>query len=239
MFLLKFINDAIKDVQITKNVPVDKKIEDKNISREIISEPKEAPKEIKEEAKELKPIEEEKEEEVSQKIVEKHELISNGLVPIILNLDEVLNIRINNTMATADKNLLKTEAKNFELLKDFSFDQEIGYLVNSILDSKLRAVGPNDLIISYDSDASVDQNLMNLVRLNEVYNKITNSNKNIAIISDKRWDSLKEEYIEKLKNNEKYEVLEEPDLLLEEMKENDIISSSAISLFGEDIVEIE
>ena len=53
------------------------------------------------------------------------------------------------------------------------------------------------------------------------------------------WDELKEQYIENLKNNVKYEVQEEPELLLEEIDNNDIMTSSAISLFGEDIVEIE
>ena len=164
----------------------------------------------------------------------------NGFgVPKILNLSEIMAIRINNTMATADKNLLKLEMNNFELLKDFSFDQEIGYLVNELLDSHLRAVGSENLIISYGSQAIVEQNLINIIRLNEVYNKITNSNKNIAIISDEEWDKLKNEYISNLKNNIKYEIKEEPDVILEEIKNDDIISSSAISLFGEDIVEIE
>ncbi len=257
MFLLKFINDHKNDRNVeisTNNQPVDKNIDDKNISREIISkvpenknlddqnisreiksEPKE---EIQEGSKDVS-LDEKVVEETTSKNTEKVKSFSSSLVPKILNIDEVMSIRINNTMATADKNLLKLEMKCFDILKDFSFDQEIGYLVNSILDSKLRAVGPDNLIISYDSDASVEQNLINLIRLNEVYNKVTNSNKNIAIISDKKWDELKEQYIENLKNNVKYEVQEEPELLLEEIDNNDIMTSSAISLFGEDIVEIE
>ena len=157
----------------------------------------------------------------------------------ILNISDIIDIRVNNTMASAEKSLLKIESEKFELLKDFSFDQEIGYLVNSILDSHLCAVGPNYMIISYDSDAAVEQNLVNIVKLNEVYNKITDSNKNIAIISDSRWNDVKNDFISKLKNNIKYEILDEPDFIFEEKEKDDIISSSAISLFGEDIVEIE
>ena len=78
---------------------------------------------------------------------------------------------------------------------------------------------------------------MNLVKINEVYNKITNSNKNIAFVSDDQWNKLKNEYISKLKQGIHYDVIPEPDLLFEEIKNNDIISNSAISLFGEDIVE--
>lgn len=166
------------------------------------------------------------------------ELVSDGIKRII-NIDEIIEIRVNNTMASAEKNLLKKENELFDMLKEYSFDQEIGYLANSILDSHLCAVGPNDFIISYDSDATVEQNLVNLVKINEVYNKITGSDKNIAIISNNRWNEIRNEYILNLKNNVKYEIKEEPDFIFEEIDNNDIISNSAISLFGRDIVEVE
>ena len=157
----------------------------------------------------------------------------------ICNLDEVMSARINNTFATASKELLSNEMKCFELLKDFSFDQEIGSIVNSLLDSKIRACGKNNFIISYDSEAVVDQNIFNISYLNDVYNKITNSNKTIAIITDKKWEELKKEYIKNKKNNIVYEIVNEPELLFEDEEKDDIITSSAIDLFGSDIVEVE
>ena len=42
-----------------------------------------------------------------------------------------------------------------------------------------------------------------------------------------------------MKNGIEYEVLEEPLPVFEEIKKDDIISSSAISLFGDEIVEID
>ena len=164
--------------------------------------------------------------------------VSNN-VRKILNINEIMDARINNTFVSASKDLLQLELKNFDLLRDYSFDQEVGYLVNSILDSKIRAVGSNDLIISYDSDALVDENLVNIVSLNDVYNKITNSNKNIAIVSDDKWNSLKNEYIYNLKNNIKYNLIDEPDIVFEEIEKDDIIINSAISRFGDDIVEVD
>ena len=222
MFLLKFMNDHVKITKTVENEVVEKTISQNS---------------------ELNKKEDVVVEEPSKlEIDDKEEVDSShysSIIPKILNLDEILKIRINNTFATADKALLASEKNNFELLKDYSFDQEIGYIVNSILDSNIRVVGTNSFIISYDSDAIVDQNLVNLLKINEVYNKITNSNKNIAIISDKEWEILKKEYIDHLKNNIAYELKEEPDVVLEEVKNDDIITSSAISLFGDDIVEIE
>ena len=156
----------------------------------------------------------------------------------ILNIDEIMEVRVNNTLAKADKKLLKEEQGKFEMLKDYTFDQEIGYIVCSLLDSNLRAVSDNNIIISFEYDSNVLQNLQIIDKIIDVYNKITDSNKEIAIISDKEWDKVKSEYIKKLKDGVKYEVKEEPEPIFEEIENNDIISSSAVKLFG-DIVEVE
>ena len=252
MFILKFINDNVICGNINKKITSVNDTHD--IKEEVIEDNQEENKEVIDDSsvndnddtnedinKDNFINSEEKESiNVSKKAVENSfDSVGNNLIPKILNIDEIMKIRINNAFATADKALLKKETSNFELLKDYSFDQEIGYLVNSLLDSKLRVVGKDDMIISFDSKAIVEQNLINLLQLNDVYEKITKSSKNIAIITDDEWETLKKEYISNLKNNVSYEVKEEPEVILEEIKNDDIISSSAISLFGEDIVEIE
>ena len=49
---------------------------------------------------------------------------------------------------------------------------------------------------------------------------------------------VKNEYIDNKKNNIKYNFVEEPEVVFEEIKNDDIISNSAIDLFG-DIVEVD
>ena len=158
--------------------------------------------------------------------------------PKIINIDAIMKIRVNNTLALANKNLLRLEMNNFEVLRDYSFDQEIGYIICGILDGKLRAVSSDAIIISYEYDSNVKQNLYIIDKIEDVYNKITNSNKKIAIISDDYWEKVKQEYINDLRNGIKYEVEEEPRAVYEELKNDDIITSSAVSLFG-DSVEID
>ena len=94
------------------------------------------------------------------------------------------------------------------------------------------------MILSYEFDSNVKQNLMILDKIIDVYNKITKSNKNIAIISDDKWENVKNEYITKLKNKIKYDVVPEPEVIFEDLKKDGIISNSAVELFG-DIVEVE
>ena len=156
----------------------------------------------------------------------------------ILNIDEIMKARVNNTMALANKQLLKFELDNMNILEDFTFDQEVGYIVCAILDGKIRAVSDDSLILSFEYDSVVKQNLNILDKITYVYNKLTNSNKKIAIISDEQWEIEKNKYIASLKDGNHYEVVDEPEEIYEEVKKDDIIVSSAVELFG-DIVEFE
>ena len=253
MFILKYMNDYIlnKKVVVEKVVEVEEKvIKSEEKPTEI---KKEESKKVEESVKEevVEEVEEDDEEfdfdseyaddNVEESFVDKRNIdtvVIENAVPKILNIEEIMNIRVNNTLAKANKQLLKEETEKFELLKDYTFDQEIGYIVCSILDSKLRAVSPDNLIISFEYDSNVEQESQNIEKITEVYNKITDSNKNIAIISDSEWEKVKKEYIENLKNKVSYEIKEEPEFILEEIEKSDIISSSAMELFG-DIVEVE
>ena len=161
-----------------------------------------------------------------------------SLEPEILNIDEIMKIRTHNTLAKANKQLLINEISTMDLFNDFTFDSEIGYLACSILDSKIRAVSDENVIISFEYDSIVKQNLLEIHKLNDVYNQVTNSNKKLAVISDSYWEQVKNEYISSLKSGSSFEVQDEPEEIFKEEKNDDIISNNAVKIFGADIVEI-
>ena len=155
------------------------------------------------------------------------------------NLQEIMKVRVNNTLALADKQILKTIINNMGIFNDYTFDSEIGYIACSLLDAKVRAASADSVVISYDYDSIVKQNLLNLDKITDVFNKLTNFNKKIAIITDEEWEKVKKDYILSLKNGEQYKIIEEPAIMVfEGAKEDDIIVSSAVELFG-DIVEMD
>ena len=240
MLLLKFINDNIINENIASNnnyKPVDKGnfmqnntiVEKKSSDEKQIEMNKNSL--IKDENDAKNAIMEPQEKYNSIELDEEKSLI--------LNIDDVMQARINNAFATASKQNLKDINSSFDKLKDYTFDQDIGFLVCSLLDSTVRVAGNSVFIISYNSDALVKSNLNNLLKLEDTYNKLNNSHFKIAIISDDDWDILKNQYITNLKNNISYNLMEEPELVFEESNKNDIISSSAVELFGSDIVEVE
>ena len=221
MLILNYMSSNTITNKVVENVVVEKEIvkKEKIESKEVIEPKKE---EVKQEVVEEEDEEfdfskeyEDTEEEVEDVPIKNTNSLVISMPQKILNIDEIMNVRVNNTLALADKKLLKEEQSNFEKLKDFTFDQEIGYIVCALLDSKL--------IID---------------KITDVYNKITNSNKEIAIISDKEWDKVKNDYIKNLKDGVKYEVKDEPEPIYEEIENDGIISNSAVQLFG-DIVVVE
>ena len=255
LLLLKFINDYISDSKsessLNNNSIINKDAESSNIGLNdkdnINSVSKDSSVEEVEEEADDKEFDFSQEYEDSDDIEnDNNSFISNDFtpvdktsdVPLILNIDEIMKVRVNNTLALANKDLLAEEKHKFDIFNDFTFDQEIGYIACSLLDANIRAVSPDIVLISYEYDSNVKQNLSNIHKLTDVYQKLTKSNKEIAIITDEEWNRLKNEYISNLKNGIKYEVLEEPSEVLEEAKKDDIIVNSAIDLFG-DIVEVE
>ena len=156
----------------------------------------------------------------------------------ILNIDDIIKVRINNAFALANKQVLNHEIDNLKLLNDYTFYQKIGYLVCELLNSKFRVASDDIIVLSYEYESIVQQNLLHLEQMEEVYSDITHSSKKFAIISDLEWDKLKKEYIQHLKEGNHYEVLEEPEKVFKKEETDDIISSDASMLFG-DIVEID
>ena len=156
----------------------------------------------------------------------------------ILNIDDIIKVRINNAFALANKQVLNHEIDNLKLLNDYTFDQKIGYLVCELLNSKFRVASDDIIVLSYEYESIVQQNLLHLEQMEEVYLDITHSSKKFAIISDLEWDKLKKEYIQHLKDGNHYEVLEEPEKVFKKEETDDIISNDASMLFG-DIVEID
>ena len=228
MLVVKFINDnqilnasnSLNVIEETEKV-IDKPVEDKID-------------EIKEEVKE----------ELSPKIVEKEKKINKKtlLDKKILNIDEIMNVRFVNTLITAKKTLKNEEIKNFEKLKSMSFDSNEGYFANNLLDGVVQCANEECVVISFDHDAIVRQNLIDIEKLMKFYKKVTKSDKKLCLIGLEKWNSESKKFMDAYKNkkvDELYHIEKEPIPIYEEEKKDDIIGSSAIDLFDSAIVEME
>ena len=159
----------------------------------------------------------------------------------VSNINEIMNIRFINTLLKGNKKLKEQELKNIEKLRNNSFDLEKGYLSNNLLDGTLCVVSPECSVFCFEHNSIVDHNLLELDEITSIYQKTLNTNKSLCFISKAEWDKVSKDFALKFKSgtvDEFYSIKDEPKPEFEEIENDDIISSSAMNLFDNSIVEI-
>ena len=164
---------------------------------------------------------------------------SNDVESDLDYLHKLMSVRVHNVLALASKAEKNADLERINGLNDYVFDQKIGYIVSEILNGTLRASSENGMIISYEYQSVVDQNLNNLESIMEVYSKITITDKKIVFITDEEWENEKKRYIEFTKSGNKYKIEEEPVVEAKTIVDTPEVreSKSNFADFG-DIVEI-
>jgi len=149
--------------------------------------------------------------------------------------------RINNSFVGANKSLLNNIKKKWSLLNDYTFDIEVGSICCDLIDCTPVVCSEKNLMLSTQYKSCADKINENY----EVYQKILLEklciSQVVVVIDDNKWDTLKKQYLDKLKNNQKYEYIPEfiGDQSFEKNDEynskNDIIDK-AKDLFGTIII---
>ena len=241
MLLIKYINDN-NEVTYKEEMVINK------VSRETIIE---SPTSLVINPFENNPLNNKKEkvEEIVEdkpEIKEKKENVSRETSKVILkrrivNIKEIMNVRFVNTLLNGNKKLKEQELKDIEKLRNNSFDLEKGYLSNNLLDGTLCVVSPECSVFCFDYDSIVDQNLFDLDEITSIYQNTLGSDKKLCFISKSDWDKTSKDFASKFKSgtvDEFYSISDEPEPVFEELENDDIISSSAMNLFDNSIVEI-
>ena len=174
---------------------------------------------------------------ITSKTIEKP--INNVVVDKkILNIDEIMKVRINNVFAKADKKEKNNFIKLKEKFSDYIFDTDCGYIASLVVDSSVLVASKDSVLLGIKYDSSIEQLNDCFGIISDVFKKVLDKDYTVSYITEDEWKSYADQYVSNMKNGITYEVMEEPLPIFEENKKDDIISSSAISLFGEDIVEV-
>lgn len=170
------------------------------------------------------------------------------------NINDNFGVIINNAFALASKDLKNDIVKKWNSFYDYVHNKEFSSVVSYLLDGTLEVAGEKDIIISVGYDSVLAGAVDNVAKVELLFNLVMGKNYNIAFVSEKEWEKLKNEYIESIKNGKKYEYKYEnkENNVIIESKENDfddvielnnavddIDEKSAVGLFGSDIVEIK
>lgn len=127
--------------------------------------------------------------------------------------DELMSIRLNNTLSIADKKS-KIEYENaVENLKNDISDLNRLKIINLLDDTKITAGSKDGIILTTDSDNILHDLYDNMELLEESLESLLGKKVKVCILLDELWNKKRIIYVEKIKNKEKIDIIDEEDIL--------------------------
>lgn len=127
--------------------------------------------------------------------------------------DELMSIRLNNTLSIADKKS-KIEYENaVENLKNDISDLNKLKIINLLDDTKITAGSKDGIILTTDSDNILHDLYDNMELLEESLESLLGKKVKVCILLDELWNKKRIIYVEKIKNKEKIGIIDEKDIL--------------------------
>ena len=202
---LKFKNS---DSSFVDSINLNVKSDNKNISREIISN---------------KNINIQKNNDYKEKS------IGNGIS------ENEINLRVNNALALASKSILENFKSKWEIIDNYIDDSEFSVVSGLLKDSKIVVGSDKFIILSSNFQSVVDRINNNLKEVERLLEKIFCSKIFVVAVSNNKWKDIKVKYITDINNGIKYSVKE---LYTDDndIKEKSSIDE-LIELVGENMIE--
>ena len=127
--------------------------------------------------------------------------------------DELMSIRLNNTLSIADKKS-KIEYENaVENLKNDITDLNKLKIINLLDDTKITAGSKDGIILTTDSDNILHDLYDNMELLEESLESLLGKKVKVCILLGELWNKKRIIYVEKIKNKEKIDIIDEEDIL--------------------------
>ena len=144
------------------------------------------------------------------------------------NFEKLINVRINNCFVNAKREFLGNNKQMFELIKnDVNID---GKIKSIITDCQVVAASDKNLIITCYNDHIANDSNKYIKAIETIILDTFQKNIKIIFISEEKWHIEKEKYIKNLKNNYKYEYIEEQNSLESDTIINDVFDISKVEV---------
>ena len=154
------------------------------------------------------------------------------------NYESIKNIRVNNVLSGANKEILKAVTKEFENINDYISSKKYNSIAILLADSKIVCASDLYLMFSLNEKSSLDIFYENIKLIELLINEFFSKPYKVVGITNTEWQNTKIDYINKIKNGEKYVFIEENDVKLDVDNNNDA-QDFAMDVFGEDTVSVK
>ena len=147
-------------------------------------------------------------------------------------------IRINNILATANKEELIKINHDYERINDFIANKVYNNIAALLLSGKVVAASSEYLLFSFDDKSLVKVFLSNLEKIEKFLYEIYNNEYKVMSVDSNEWVNIKNEFIINKKNKVMYEILPELDVLQNQNKKNTKFESITNNIFGDEVETI-
>lgn len=216
-----------------------------NISREIILEPKEnkntnimnEEKAIQINREIIKTQTNVQEKELDVLVEEKKEIYieSEEVKKVNLKLDELIELRVNNTLAKFNKGLLKNIKEQLSGVSDYLLDDRYSKYASILLDGELKAASDENMIFVYQTKNTSEEFNINILLIEELISQLLEKKYKVISVDIEKWEIIKNEFNNKQK---KYEYIPETSELLSCLINSNQEINELDNIFG-DIVNYE
>ncbi len=148
-------------------------------------------------------------------------------------IENIKNIRINNTLCNFDKKTLISLKKDIEIVRNLLINPEYCDYASIILDGELKAASHNHLIFIYKNKRMEMEFNQNLLLIDRTLSRAFDKDYKVVATNEDEWNIIKEEFNGKKKQ---YEFMEEPENLEQYLGTKVEDNSSIDNIFG-NIVE--
>ncbi len=242
--LLMYLTEGLTEIKLSYNpklileLKLLKYIDEEKIK---VGEQKEVVKITKSELIEQK-IEEETPKIISREIISEDKPKEKEEKTESIDLTEIKKIRINNTFATANKNIKTELMAKWNKINDYSFDKKYGYISSLLTDCSVGASGDKNIILVSKTKSIANKVNDNLNLVKSFIEELSGNSYNIIAIDSDEWLKEAEEYKKNYKTK-KYEYIEEPSTKIEKkakkVAKKDASEEALTSLFGSDSIKYE
>ncbi len=155
-------------------------------------------------------------------------------------IEELKKVRINNCFAKADKSLLLASKEDWKIFNEKISSTDM--VKSIIIDADVVLSSPDINIVVDLQESIVNMFNENLTIIEEKYAEIVRKNKHFIALTNDEWELYKKDYVKKLKEKYKYQILEEPinieNKVNKKVEKNDDYEK-IISIFDKEKVEIK
>ena len=150
--------------------------------------------------------------------------------------DKDIDIRINNTLALASKNVLNEYKSKWKNVDEYIYDSKYSVAAGLLKDAVIVACSSNYIILCSEIHSVVDRINENYELVEELLGKIYGSDIFVVALTSNAWTNKKKDYVVNIKNGNKYTVIE-----YSKKKDDDKKGSTPvdelINLVGDSIIE--